>query len=496
MPNRPASNTTAGAPVIPGLGTGGPSTLVCLHFLGGSAREWEPVAACLDGVVRLVALDLPGFGDAAAVPGYTVDAMADDVAARITAADPGDRWYLAGHSMGAKVALAIARRAEDGAPDLAGLAGLVLLGGSPPSPEPMSDDKRQEMLDWISADAETRRRKAGEFIDQNTGARLDEPRRTRAIEDVLRAAPAAWTAWLRDGSREDWSRRIGILRIPAVVVGGTEDADLGATAQEALTLPHLASGRLVALDGAGHLLPLERPEAVAELITDLVAEGAARRSTSPEVPQPYRALIDSDRVNSRLRAALVARAEPDASEYRSTWFDPMELALLRAVLDRVLPQGDAGRIDIAARIEARLAAGTGDGWRFAKLPEDGEAYRVALSTLDAAARSVHETGFLSLDGADQDALLQAASAGERLSPEGPTEGLDAEGMSLWFEDLRSDAVRIYLAHPASLARIGFGGIGAGGDDTDRMPGFVRVGIGDPEPWESAALGKTGGEIGL
>ena len=65
-------------------------------------------------------------------------------------------------------------------------------------------------------------------------------------------------------------------------------------------------------------------------------------------------------------------------------------------------------------------------------------------------------------------------------------------MSLWFEDLRSDAVRIYLAHPASLARIGFGGIGAGGDDTDRMPGFVRVGIGDPEPWESAALGKTGG----
>ena len=155
--------------------------------------------------------------------------MADYVAARITAADPGERWYLAGHSMGAKVALAIARRAEDGAPDLAGLAGLVLLGGSPPSPEPMSDDKRQEMLDWISADAETRRRKAGEFIDQNTGARLDEPRRTRAIEDVLRAAPAAWTAWLRDGSREDWSRRIGILRIPAVVVGGTEDADLGAT---------------------------------------------------------------------------------------------------------------------------------------------------------------------------------------------------------------------------------------------------------------------------
>lgn len=79
----------------------------------------------------------------------------------------------------------------------------------------------------------------------------------------------------------------------------------------------------------------------------------------------------------------------------------------------------------------------------------------------------------------------------------PEDGLDAEEMSLWFEDLRGDAVRIYLAHPASLARIGFSGIGAGGDDAETLPGFVRVGIGDPEPWEPSALGKsfTFGETG-
>ncbi|KQP00994.1 alpha/beta hydrolase [Methylobacterium sp. Leaf93] len=487
MPNSPAPHTT-----IPG-----PCTVVCLHFLGGSAREWEPVAALLDGVARIVALDLPGFGDAAAVSGYSVEAMADHVAAGIAAADPGDRWYLAGHSMGAKVALALARRAEDDAPDLAGLAGLVLLGGSPPSFEPMSDDKRREMMEWISADAETRRRKAGEFIDQNTGSPLGEPLRTRAVEDVLRASPAAWTAWLRDGSREDWSHRIGILRIPAVVVGGTEDADLGAAAQKALTLPHLAHGRLVALDGAGHLLPLERPEAVASLIAGLASEEPLLKSEAPTVPEPYRALIESDRVNTRLRAALLARAEPDGSADRPVYLDPVELAQLRAVVDRVLPQDGTGRIDIAAQIEARLAAGTGDGWRFAKMPADGAAYRAALRTLDAAARAVHATGFLCLDGGEQDAFLQAAAGGEPLSDVVPEDGLDAEEMTLWFEDLRSDAVRIYLAHPASLARIGFSGIGAGGDDAETLPGFVRIGIGDPEPWESSALQKSStlGETG-
>ncbi|CAA2101804.1 2-succinyl-6-hydroxy-2, 4-cyclohexadiene-1-carboxylate synthase [Methylobacterium bullatum] len=487
MPNSPALHTTISDPC----------TVVCLHFLGGSAREWEPVTALLDDLARVVALDLPGFGDAAAVSGYSVEAMADHVAAGIAASDPGGRWYLAGHSMGAKVALALARRAEDGAPDLAGLAGLVLLGGSPPSPEPMSDDKRREMMEWISADAETRRRKAGEFIDQNAGAPLGEPLRTCAVEDVLRASPAAWTAWLRDGSREDWSRRIGILRIPAVVVGGTEDADLGAAAQKALTLPHLANGRLVSLDGAGHLLPLERPEAVAGLIAGLVSGEPLPKSEAPTVPEPYRVLVESDRVNTRLRAALLARTEPDDPAYQPGCLEPVELAQLRAVVDRVLPQDGMSRIDIAARIDARLAAGSGDGWRFAKLPADGAAYRAALRTLDAAARSVHGMRFLGLDGGAQDALLTAVASSEPLCPDGPEDGLDAEAMSLWFEDLRSDAVRIYLAHPASLARIGFSGIGAGGDDAETLPGFVRVGIADPEPWEPSALQKSStlGEAG-
>ncbi len=35
---------------------------------------------------------------------------------------------------------------------------------------------------------------------------------------------------------------------------------------------------------------------------------------------------------------------------------------------------------------AMLASGTGDGWRFADLPSDVEAFRAALTTLDAGAQ--------------------------------------------------------------------------------------------------------------
>ncbi|MDO9426509.1 MAG: alpha/beta hydrolase [Methylobacterium sp.] len=461
-----------------------PPTLVCLHFLGGSAREWERMARHLGAAATCVPLDLPGFGDAADVPSTSVAAMADHIAGRIAALAPAHLW-IAGHSMGAKVALALARRAEDGDPALAGFGGLILLAGSPPSPEPMSDDKRREMMAWISADADTRRIEAGDFIDQNTGVPLGEPDRSNAVADVLRAEPRAWTAWLEAGSREDWRRRIGVLRCPALVLSGSEDADLGAAAQVCLMLPHLADARHIVLDGAGHLLPLERPEAVADLVRNAMAKLKGPVPVPVPVPEAYEALIASPRVNGRLRAALETRANPDDPAYCPKALDAVELALLRAVIDRVLPQSGEPRIDIGARIEARLASGTGDGWRFAELPPDPEAYAAALRTLDLAASAAHAVGFLALRAPVQDALLKAVAEGELPTADGD---LDGPQMKLWFEDLRGDVVRTYLAHPAALARLGFSGIGAGGDTIDHLPGFSELGIDAREPWEPTAQG--------
>ncbi|MFC7665240.1 alpha/beta fold hydrolase [Methylorubrum suomiense] len=260
-----------------------PDTLFCLHFLGGSARTWTPLAEALAGTMRVVPLDLPGFGDAREEGGYSVDAMADRIAAAI-AAQSGP-YRLAGHSMGAKVALILARRAEDGDPNLAGLSGLVLVSGSPPSPEPIPDDRRSQMLSWIDADPETRAREARTFVRANVGGSLPSDFENLATDDVLRAAPAAWKAWLNAGADEDLCRRVGVLRTPALVFAGSEDADLGPDAQAALTLPHLAHGHLVTVDGVGHLLPLEQPDALARAILDHVAKPREPRAAPPAIPR-------------------------------------------------------------------------------------------------------------------------------------------------------------------------------------------------------------------
>ncbi|POR40810.1 alpha/beta fold hydrolase [Methylobacterium sp. V23] len=456
--------------------------LYCLHYLGGSAGTFETVAQHLADAVSCVALDLPGFGADGAGSGRDVAAMADGVAARIRADAPG-RWMLAGNSMGAKVALVVARQAEDGAPGLDGLTGLVLMAGSPPSPEPMGEDRRAAMIAWIDADPETRQREAEAFVAANIARPLDPDRMARTVADVLRASPDAWKRWLTGGSREDWCARIGVLRSPAVLLAGAEDADLGPAAQAALTAPHLAHHRLVSLAETGHLIPLERPEAAAEAVRSLAAGAVSATAEAPALPDAYAALIRSDRVNARLRAALRQRAEPDDPAYQPRALDPVGLAILRAACARVLPQESGGTIDFAARIDARLASGAGDGWRFARLPPDPEAYRRALKTLDAAARAAHGAPFVALEAEAQDALLGSLEAGA------VSGDLDAEQMGCWFEDLRADVARTYLAHPVALARMNFSGIGAGGD-TEPLPGFHEVGIGQREAWEPNAPLET------
>jgi pimeloyl-ACP methyl ester carboxylesterase len=462
------------------------SVLFCLHYLGGSGREWARVAELL-GTVRCVPIDLPGFGDAAASPGYSVAEMAGFVAEKVRLAAP-PRWFLAGHSMGAKVAAVLDAAREDGARPLSGFEGLVLLAGSPPSPEPMDEKQRQTMLGWFSGGPDANRADARRYVASNSANDLDAEFTALAVADAVRANRAAWVAWLERGSREDWSARVGLLQTPALIIAGGDDENLGPQAQRDLTAPHFAYARLVTLPGAKHLLPLERPQDVADLIDRHVDSITSDRERSNSLNAAYRELIASNRVSSVTRRALDARAQPDDPGYEPAAMDAPALANLRAVLDRVLPQIGSERIDLGARLDKQLSAGNGDGWRFANLPPDAEACRTALYTLNEEALWEHGVPFHELDGVLQDDLLVRIAGGRFESTvAGPASAarLSASQMRSWFEDLRADAVKAYMGHPSTLAHMGYSGIAYGGDGEPKS-GFVRVGIDEREAWEPVA----------
>lgn len=433
-----------------------------LHALGGSARAWEGVSASLDPAFEVVAIDLPGFGDARVAPDLSVAGMAEHVAAAVQTRGAA-RWLLIGHSMGGKIASIVASRALAGEPGLFGLAGVVLLAASPPSPEPMDEKRRQKMIGW-AADGPLDAAAARAFVDANVGPALPPAAHRLALDDLQRASPQAWLAWLERGSREDWSGDVGILDLPALIMVGGADGDLGEEGQRATNANVYPRAVIAVEEGAGHLLPLERPRQVADRIARFWHETAG---IGPAVPKAFVRLMASARVSRRMRAALAARALADDTDYAPGVLSCLQLQTLRAVAACVLPQ-TGPPIDLAARIDAQLAAGRDDGWRFADMPADREAYAIALNSL---------AGFGALAEHDQHVRLTQLANGEfNLAV------LSAQQMNRWFEDLRADLVRLWVAHPATMARIGFDGFANGGD-SQRKQGFERLAADERESWE-------------
>ncbi|WP_420851563.1 alpha/beta fold hydrolase [Pantoea alhagi] len=161
----------------------GETTLVLMHYLGGSHRTWFPTLPYLDRHYRCVALNTPGFGDAAEVKGYDVDSMVRQVDETLRGLGL-NKVILAGHSMTGKVALALAAQRP------AYLQKLVLVAPSPPGPQPMSNEDREAQASYQGT-----RQEAEKFVDGSCSARLPDPLREVAIADAQSASLAAWHAW-------------------------------------------------------------------------------------------------------------------------------------------------------------------------------------------------------------------------------------------------------------------------------------------------------------
>ena len=448
-----------------------PTTVFCLHALGSSSEEFAGLRARLAGTLDLIGIDLPGHGRSSSVTGTTVEEMTQLVE-RAIGRSGATEWALVGHSMGGKVASVVAARTVDGSNGLFGLRAVVLLAASPLSPEPMDDERRRSMLAW-AADGEIGPDEADEFVDANTDARLPPEQHLQAVHDVERTAPQAWTDWLVRGSREDWSSEFPPNPVPALVLAGAADGDLGPDAQRALNLPHWSAGEFAVVTGAAHLLPWERPDDVADRIRDFWRR---RVDHGPAVPAATARVIASPRVSARMRGLLAVRALPDDPGRGPRALSPEQLDTLRAVARVVVPQSGDRPIDLALRVDAQLADGLGDGWRPDGLPTDVDAYRAGLDALRA--ESAHGDEHLAT-------VLDAVTAGSYTPAAGT---LDAAQLQAWVEDAAVDLAKQWVAHPATMAELDYDGFANGGDGV-RKQGFLLLGAGQREAWEPAGDGR-------
>ncbi len=234
----------------------GEQTLFFLHYFGGSSRTWQPVINLLAANYRCLALDLRGWGDSDAVPksACRVEDMAED-ARQIIAALGLTRYTLIGHSMSGKAAQALA---ADPPP---GLEQMLLVAPSPLSPEPMTGDDRASMQAAYGSEAASR-----EILTKIACLPLSPETKAVVIADNLRASRAAWEAWADLGSKQDLSALAPQILAPTHVLSGTGDAVLPPDVQQREVIARIPGASLTTVPDAGHLLPLEAPEIVADWI--------------------------------------------------------------------------------------------------------------------------------------------------------------------------------------------------------------------------------------
>ena len=227
--------------------------LVFAHYFGGSARSWTTLVDRLSDEMRCIVPDLPGFGDTPPPAHLSLDGWVDAFADLA-----GDAPYVAvGHSMGGKIALALAARRPTA------MTGLILLAASPPTPEPMSHKDRQASLDAYGS-----RRAARHQFSESAG-RLPPDALKMTVDDQLRVAEPAWRWWLELGSRDDISAATDGLALRTLVASGDDDKVMGHDTAPGIAR-RLGNATLRIVADADHLLPLERPDVVAALIRDFV----------------------------------------------------------------------------------------------------------------------------------------------------------------------------------------------------------------------------------
>jgi pimeloyl-ACP methyl ester carboxylesterase len=244
-------------------GDGGGASLLLLHAGIADRRMWdehlEPLAASGQ---RVVALDLPGFGEAPAGPGPV--AHWEDVLATMDALEM-DRASIVGNSFGAAVALRVASSAPER------VDSLVLIS-APAVPEP--DPSPDLLAIW---DAEEAAIEAGD-VEKAVAAVVSAWVRPQAPDEVRNRveamqrgnyearAPEQEVKWAADFLEED-PGLLATIACPALVAAGEDDVVDFKNAIEELGAS-LPRAETTLIPGCGHLAPLEAPEQFRRLVVD------------------------------------------------------------------------------------------------------------------------------------------------------------------------------------------------------------------------------------
>ena len=226
-------------------------SLVLLSGLLCDSCVWDDVRAELSDTADVQVFSFAGYND--------FDAMATHVLNNTP-----ERFALAGHSMGGRVALQLANLAPERLTHLA----LLNTGVHPRSDSEVAG--RQRLLEL--ADTEGMQAVAKQWLPPMVGEAAQKNAELMAMLDemIMRHSPADFHGQIKALlNRPDATPFLSSVRVPTLLLSGSEDA-WSPIAQHAAMQEHLVDSELVELDKIGHMSTVETPVKIAEHLRALM----------------------------------------------------------------------------------------------------------------------------------------------------------------------------------------------------------------------------------
>jgi pimeloyl-ACP methyl ester carboxylesterase len=225
--------------------------LVLVHGAGGTRLHWPAELRRLPGVT-VYTLDLPGHGRSEGQGCDTIEGYAETVSAFLRVAGI-EQAFVAGHSMGGAIALTLALDFADR------VAGLVLVAtGARLRVAPT-------ILEGVRSDFEG----TVELITRFAWSPEAPPALVELGQQAfLETDPDVLWGDLAACDRFDVIACLGEIEVPALVIAGAVD-QLTPVKYARFLAEHIPSARCVIIEGAGHMVMLERPAEVAKAVQGL-----------------------------------------------------------------------------------------------------------------------------------------------------------------------------------------------------------------------------------
>ena len=242
-------------------------TVLLIHGFPLCRRMWQPqVQSLVDAGCRVVAPDLPGFGDSPSLgPPWTMDLYGDAIIALLDRLGI-EQVVAGGMSMGGYILLNLLDRFPKRVTAAIFIATRAGIDG------PVAKERRtrlsQEVLEGKSQSVQ----EAFSGILFAPSTLSSRPELIREVGRWMTLPPpeglAAGLIAMRD--RPDYTDRLREFKQPSLVIGGVEDLAMGVDPVRHL-VKHLPFAQLCLVPEAGHLVNLERPKEVNARILGFLA---------------------------------------------------------------------------------------------------------------------------------------------------------------------------------------------------------------------------------